>query len=242
MVELMPNQLSLADKRKQLLDLFVVIPALNEEKRIGPLVGKLIEIGFSNIIVVNDGSTDATAHLFDDIEEVTVIDHMINLGAGAATMTGIEYALRSDKAAYIATIDADHQHHPSDLKKLYFELKKRKLDLIIGSRFLKNNRIPLSRQFYNFVGNWISYLKSGHLVTDSQSGIKVISYQFAKNLFIEQNGFEYCIEIIKKAKLKNFTIGEHPVSVTYTPDTMQKGQSFSNGLMMLAKLLNPFQL
>jgi len=59
-------------------------------------------------------------------------------------------------------------------------------------------------------------------------------------LAIEYNGFEFCIDIIKKAKLQKVNVGESPVGVTYTKETMEKGQSFSNGLMMLARLMNPF--
>ena len=225
--------------RRLLKEVCVVIPALNEAKRIGILVDRLLEKGFSNIVIVNDGSDDDTSKMFDNIKEATVLDHIINLGPGAATMTGINFALTQD-VNYIATIDADLQHHPEDLIKLYSEIEKSDIDLVIGSRFLHKNSIPKSRALYNFFGNWISYFKTGLMVTDSQSGIKILSRKFAQELTIDYNGFEFCIDIIKKAKLQKVKVAEFPVGVTYTKETMEKGQSFGNGLVMLGRLLNPF--
>ena len=83
-------------------------------------------------------------------------------------------------------------------------------------------------------------MKTGLHVSDSQSGLKVMSRKFAEKLTIDYNGFEFCIDIIKKANLQKVNIGESPVGVTYTKETLEKGQSFSNGLMMLGRLLNPF--
>jgi hypothetical protein len=111
---------------------------------------------------------------------------------------------------------------------------------MIGSRFLKKNEIPLSRRFYNFAGNLISYLVTGLYVTDSQSGFKIMTRRFAEKLEIDYNGFEFCIDIIKKANMNRFKVAESPVSVIYTEDTMAKGQSFREGLMMLGRLFNPF--
>ena len=225
---------------KKLLDrVYVVIPALNEEKRIGSLVAQLEDKGFTNIIVVNDGSDDDTPQLFEYNPNVTVINHLINLGPGASTMTGIEHAVKQ-KAEYIATIDADLQHHPEDLVKIVAEIHQKDLDLVIGSRFLTENTIPTIRIMYNMVGNWISWMKTGLRVSDSQSGLKVMSLNFAQKLAIDYNGFEFCIDIIKKAKLQKVNVGESAVGVTYTKETLEKGQSFSNGLMMLGRLMNPF--
>ena len=225
--------------RKLLKRVSVVIPALNEAKRIGILVDRLLEKGFTNLVIVNDGSEDETSDMFNDVEEVTVLDHIINLGPGAATMTGINYALELP-VDYIATIDADLQHHPDDLIRLFKEISTNQCDLVIGSRFINKNEIPKSRALYNFFGNWISYIKTGLMVTDSQSGIKILSRKFAEELTIDYNGFEFCIDIIKKARLQEVKVAEFPVGVTYTKETMQKGQSFGNGLIMLGRLLNPF--
>jgi len=166
----------------------VVIPALNEGKRILGVIKELVDLGFKKIIVVDDGSSDNTKEILKPIEEVVLIDHIINLGAGASTRTGIDYALKSG-AEIIAMIDADHQHHPKDLIPLLDELNSKNLDMVIGSRFLQKNEIPKIRLLYNFVGNLISFAKTGIYLTDSQSGMKVINKRFADELSIDYNGF-----------------------------------------------------
>lgn len=217
---------------------YVVIPALNEAKRIGRVIDSLQTCGFQHIIVVNDGSSDLTATISES-KGTHVISHITNLGPGASTMTGITLALKLG-AQYVATIDADHQSDPRDLLTLMTGIYDNEVDLLIGSRFLQQNAIPRRRVFYNLVGNIISYVKTGLLVSDSQSGLKVMSRAFAKKLSIDQNGFEFCIDIIKKARLEGAIVAEMPVGVTYTKETLAKGQSFRQGLMMLGRLLNPF--
>ena len=220
--------------------LYVVVPALNEGDRITGVIHKLIHHDFHNIIVVNDGSTDHTSEAIPDIPGVFELKHIVNLGPGASTMTGIHFALQQG-AEYIATIDADHQSDPGELNDLLKAMQDRShIDLMIGSRFLRKNDIPLSRRFYNFVGNFISYIITGLYVTDSQSGFKIMTRRFAEKLNIDYNGFEFCIDIIKKAKMNRFEVAETPVSVIYTKDTMSKGQSFREGLLMLGRLFNPF--
>ncbi len=218
---------------------YVVIPALNEASRIPNVIRELEILGFNNIVVVNDGSTDDTSAISDQFPNVRVLDHIVNLGPGASTMTGIEFCI-SKGANYIATIDADHQNQPADLMSLLERLLERNSDLVIGSRFLQQNDIPFQRLIYNWVGNVVSYIKTGLAVSDSQSGIKIMTRSFAEKLYIDHNGFEFCIDIIKKAKLNSAEVDEAPVAVVYTKETLAKGQNFANGVMMLGKLFNPF--
>ncbi|NNF21076.1 MAG: glycosyltransferase family 2 protein [Saprospiraceae bacterium] len=222
-------------------EIFVVIPAKDEERFIEHVINKTLEAGFHNIVVVNDNSSDKTKEIVHNHDhEVVVLDHIINLGAGAATKTGIDYAL-SRGAKYIATIDADYQHNPNDLIPLIECIEKKNVDLVIGSRFLKKNAIPVSRILFNFVGNIINFFITGLVITDSQSGMKVMSKRFAENLTITYNGYEFCIEIIKNAKINKNSVYEYPIDVRYSKETMEKGQNIYTGFGMVGKLLNPFK-
>ncbi|NNE27079.1 MAG: glycosyltransferase family 2 protein [Saprospiraceae bacterium] len=220
---------------------FVVIPAKDEAKFISHVVKRTLQVGFKNIVVVNDSSTDDTKALAKSIDEsIVVLDHIINLGAGAATKTGIDYAVARG-AHLVATIDADYQHNPNDLIPLIQAIEAKEVDLVIGSRFLKKNKIPVSRIFFNFLGNIVNFFITGLVITDSQSGMKVMSRRFAENLTITYNGYEFCIEIIKNAKINRNSVYEYPIDVRYSKETMQKGQNIYTGFNMLGKFLNPFK-
>lgn len=226
--------------RTELNKVFIVIPAKDEETLIRPVLETTLALGFKNLVVVNDNSSDATKEIALSYKNVKVLDHALNLGAGAATKTGIDYAL-AQGAEYIATIDADFQHNPKDLIPLIKCIENQEVDLVIGSRFLKKNGVPFSRLILNFLGNIINFFVTGLVITDSQSGMKVMSRRFAENLEITYNGYEFCIEIIKNAKINKSNIYEYPIDVMYSDETMKKGQSILNGFGMVGKLFNPFR-
>ncbi len=216
--------------------LYIVIPAKDEATRIGGVLRHLQLLNYRNVVVVDDGSADNTGEVARSFG-ATVLRHWVNLGAGAATRTGIEYALARG-AEIIVTIDGDHQHLPDDINALVGALLEKKVDVVIGSRFFGNNNdIPLTRQAYNAVGNLVTYLLTGLWVNDSQSGMKAFRAEFARNAAINRNGFEFCIEIIRYIKLLKATWHEAPISVVYTPDTMSKGQGLWTGLKMMIRLV-----
>lgn len=216
-------------------DVYIVIPAKDEEPRISGVLKKVRALGYENIVVVNDGSEDNTA----DIAKyygATVVSHLINLGAGAATQTGIEYAIAAN-AKTIVTIDADHQHLPEDIKSLVNTLEREDADIVIGSRFLrKDNEIPSTRRFYNKIANIITYIFTGIRVTDSQSGMKAFKASYAERAALTSNGFEFSVEMIKHISRNNAKIIEVPISVIYTKDTLSKGQNLITGIRMLARI------
>jgi len=219
--------------------IYVVIPAKDEDRYIQSLIKQIKDLGFDKIIVVNDQSLDKTRSLAEQFSDVIVLDHVINLGPGAATQTGIAYAV-SRGAEIILTIDADLQHNPKDLVRLKKHLQETQSDLVIGSRFISRNDIPVSRVFYNKVGNFISFLLTGKMLTDSQSGLKAISGNLANSMNLSYDGFEFCMEIIKHAKITNAKIEEVPVDVRYTKETTSKGQNFLSGINMMSRIFSPF--
>ena len=215
---------------------YIVIPAFNEATRLPGVLKRILHLGYRHIIVVDDGSDDNTADVARE-HNVYVVRHPINLGVGAATQTGIAYALKNG-ASYIVTLDGDHQHLPEDIEHLLSAIRDSDKDMIIGSRFMKHdNQIPPIRYFYNQIGNIVTFLVTGHYLTDSQSGMKVISRKFAKDTRINCNGFEFCVEMIRNAKRHRYKISEIPISVKYSKDTLQKGQSFLNGVRMIGRLI-----
>jgi len=220
-------------------DVYIIIPAKNEGTRIGKVISKVQAEGFHNIVVINDGSTDNTKEVATSLG-ATVLTHHVCLGAGAATQTGMDYAI-SQNADIVVTIDGDDQHCPTDIKALVEKMRTGKLDVVIGSRFLnKNNDVPFVRIIFNKIGNIFTGLLTGLFVTDSQSGFKAMHSRFVQNTKINLNGYEFCTEIINLIKLNKASFAEVPIKVSYTKESMEKGQNFFNGIKMVGTLIKHF--
>jgi len=220
-------------------DVYIVIPAKDEASKIGLVVKKVKNEGFNNIIVVNDGSEDNTASIAT-AEGATVISHLINLGPGAATQTGMDYAVCRG-AKVVVTIDGDNQHYPSDIWKLIKAMNEEEVDVVIGSRFLENDKgIPKHRLLFNKIGNWVTALFTGLLVTDSQSGLKAMRINFVEKANLQLNGYEFCTEIISLIRKHGVSYTEVPIQVKYTQESMAKGQNFFNGVQMIGTFVRYF--
>ena len=221
-------------------EILVLIPAYNEERMIATVIKKLRNEGLPWIVVINDGSTDSTKQLALEAG-AKVISHPINRGSGAATKTGFQYALKI-KAKVVVTIDADDQHDPSDIKGLVACMEENDADVVIGSRFLKKNKVPLSRRFFNRVANSFTFLFSWNYITDSQSGIKAINRKGLQTIHIEQDGFGFCSEIVIQAFKHKLKLVETPVGVVYTKESIEKGQSAFVGVRTALNLLQSYLL
>ena len=213
-------------------DVYIVVPAKDEGTRIGAVLQRTIAEGFENVVVVNDGSSDDTAQVAEK-HGAYVLNHLVNLGPGAATQTGINYALQLG-AGIIVTMDADGQHFPKDLSRLVTTLREGDLDMVIGSRFLERNpAIPWIRRSYNRFANLFTAFYTGVLVSDSQSGMKAMHARFARKVNLRLNGYEFCTEFIHLIRKHKAAYTEIPIGVIYSDETMRKGQSFWNGVKML---------
>jgi len=112
-----------------------IIPAYNEEAALSFLLDELtVYIAPVDVIVINDGSTDATSAVARS-KGAIVLDLPCNIGVGGAVQTGFKYAF--DRGyEYVIRIDGDGQHPPSEIPELMDEMKKGTADLVIGSRFI----------------------------------------------------------------------------------------------------------
>ena len=218
------------------MKIVVIIPAYNEEKSIKSIINSCQLLGFNDIIVADDGSTDATGRVAREAG-ATVVSHIINRGVGAATQTGLQ-AARLHDADVAVTIDADNQHKPQDIKRLIDALMTRESDIVIGSRFLNHgNSVPAMRRVFNRIANIITFFLAGIMLTDSQSGLKAFSRKALETIKMSANGFEFSSEIIREAHYYQLSITEVPVSVVYTPYSLSKGQNLSTGLTTVFRLI-----
>lgn len=217
------------------VSIIVVIPLFNEQENIHRIAAQVQTLPYQ-VVFVDDGSTDGTYEELPRADHITVVRHGVNRGVGAATQTGIDVALGLG-ADVVVTMDGDGQHDPEDIARLVAALQEQQVDVVIGSRFIQKNNIPVLRRFYNFMGNIITYLLSGLYVTDSQSGFKAFTAKAAHAIEIHANGYAFCSEVIREMSWFNLSFVEVPVSVKYFKDDMGKGQSFAKGIETVFKLI-----
>lgn len=217
--------------------ILVVIPAYREEKRIAHVVRRVREKGYTNVLVVDDGSPDKTAVVAAEAGAM-VVSHPINRGPGAATETGLSYA-RQRHFPYVATMDGDEQHVAEDLESLLLPVLTQEADLVIGNRFLKGtNYIPRERVFYNGVANLLTAIFARKWVSDTQSGMKAFGPEALRRVQVHMDGYEFCSEIIIKAAHTGLRIVEVPITVRYSKASLQKGQGFLTGIKTLGNLFH----
>lgn len=214
--------------------ILIILPAFNESTRIEAVIKKIKSEGYTEILVVNDGSKDDTAEIARKAG-AKVVSHLINRGTGAATQTGIEYARLKDYDIAV-TLDADGQHDPGDIKKLITKLRENNLDIVFGSRFLNHNEIPFLRKMFNKLANLVTFFASSIRMSDSQTGLKAMNRKAMETIQIKTDGFEFCTEIIMQINSYKLKYGEIPAKVYYSKDTMSKGQSFATGIITVTKL------
>ncbi len=205
--------------------LFAVIPAFQEESRIAETV-RSVRPYVDGIIVVDDGSEDATARRAE-AEGVTVVRHIVNRGQGAALRTGTDAALRLG-ATLIVHVDADGQHDPAFLPALVEPLRRGDSDVVFGSRFLGEDAVgmPVSRKALLSAARTFNALIVGvpRKVTDPQSGFRAMTSDAATSVLFEQDRMAHCSEILRLVTRSPLRWAEVPVRVIYSQESLQKGQ------------------
>lgn len=216
-------------------DVYIIIPAYNEAQMVGSVI-KELKKHFQNVVCVNDGSSDNTSQVILEAGG-GLVEHPINLGAGAATQTGIEYALQDPKAKIFVTFDGDGQHSVKDIAPLIKHLKENDLDVVFGSRFLGKieNISPLKEYFLTLVRLFNRFTTKVEL-SDPHIGLRVFNRRFAESLDITLHGFAHASEIVEHIGDGNFRYGEHPVTVMYTDYSLKKGQPMLNSVNILFDL------
>jgi glycosyltransferase involved in cell wall biosynthesis len=212
----------------------IIIPAYNEERTIADVIRR-VKARYPRVLVVDDGSTDGTARLAE-AEGVRVYRHVINRGLGGALGTGIAAALR-EGAEILVTFDADGQHDAEEIERLIAPIREGKADVVIGSRMLRPEGMPLVRRVANRIGNAVTWLLFGIRVSDSQSGFRAFSRDAASRLRLRSNRMEVSSELIHEAKRHRFRFAEIAIRPIYTEYSLSKGQGFVTGLKTLLRLI-----
>lgn len=176
----------------------ILIPSLEPDDRLPAYLGQLRERGFERMVVVDDGSSEKTQHLFDQMaqmEGVTVLHHDVNHGKGVALKTG--YAWIRDNLPDISgviTADADGQHTVEDCWRLAEALSEGKRALYLGSRDFNLPNVPARSRKGNKITSAVFWALYGQYLPDTQTGLRAFRRE-ELSFMIDVSGERYEYEM-----------------------------------------------
>ncbi|MBL4654282.1 MAG: glycosyltransferase family 2 protein [Bacteroidia bacterium] len=199
------------------MNITIGIPAFNEEKNIGKVIISLKKI-VNDIIVCDDGSTDLTKEIAEGLG-AKVISHKKNMGYGEAIKSIFNEA-KKNETDILVTFDADGQHRSEDIKNLTKPILDQQAEMVIGSRFLKNETdMPNYRKIGIKVLTKVTNMSIKENLTDSQSGLRAYHKKVLQNINLTDSGMGISTEILIKSHQNKFRIIEVPIKILYGKDT-----------------------
>jgi len=190
-----------------------VIPAYNEENTIANIVESASKYVNCGVIVVDDGSIDQTGW-FAERAGAEAIKLPRNFGAGMSTRIGLLFA-QARHVDIAITLDGDGQHYPTEIPDVIAPILEGYSDLVIGSRFMGDYKMPSYRRFGIWVITELYNIGSKHRIKDSQSCFRAFNRNALESLEITENGFAFSVETLIKARKKGLLIVEVPITCHY---------------------------
>ena len=219
------------------LDPYIIIPVYNDSVSVTNVATALLKAGYKKIIIIDDGSSDDVLEKLKPLP-VFYLKHSVNLGQGAALQTGISYAIKQG-AEIIITFDADGQHQPGDIPVLIAPIVAGEADIVLGSRFLSDDlaSLPIIRKLTLQTARFINLLFSGLLLSDAHNGLRALNKKAMTMINLTENKMAHASEILFEIKKHRLRWKEVPVNISYSSQTINKGQSSIDSVRILFDLV-----
>lgn len=207
--------------------LSIIVPVYNEEPTIRRLLSRILKVKvprlITEIVIVDDGSTDKTGLLLSRIKNkrVIMVHHKTNCGKGAAIRTGLSIA----KGDYLVIQDADLEYNPCEIPSLIAPLIDNYADVVFGSRFIGDK--PKRALYYwhkvaNFMITTLSNMLNNINLTDIETGYKAFTKKVSKSLNLKEDGFGFDPEFTAKVAKSRYKIYE--VGISYDGRSYEEGK------------------
>lgn len=204
------------------LNCCVLIPTYNNQQTLADVITDVLHYT-TQVIVVNDGSTDDTASILKRFPGIQVISYFPNKGKGTALRRGMAHACTKGYR-YVITLDSDGQHFAKDIPVFLDKIETSPDTLLIGSRRLNQENMPKKNTFGNKFSNFWILVETGLSLPDTQSGYRLYPVQKMKNTLYLGSKYEFEVEVLVKAAWKEIPVYPVPIDVFYA----EKGKRISH--------------
>ncbi len=198
----------------------VVLPSLDPDEKLIRVVDGLLGEGFTDIILVNDGSKPENLHYFTDLaaahSEITLLHHEVNRGKGAALKNAFRYFLENRPQGYgVVTVDGDDQHHPEDTRRCCEQMVNTG-NIVLGCRDFNQEDVPARSSFGNKTTSLIFKIFVGMTISDTQTGLRAIPRKQLETIVqIAGDRFEYETNMLLAMKDNGFAFDEVKIRTVY---------------------------
>jgi len=198
----------------------VVLPSLDPDEKLIAVIDGLLEYGFSDIILVNDGSKQENLHYFHDMAtlhpEITLLHHEVNKGKGAALKNAFRWFLQNrPEGLGVVTVDGDNQHHPADTRACCEHMLKTG-HACLGCRDFNQEDVPARSSFGNKTTSMIFKIFVGMTISDTQTGLRALPRKIVEELVdVYGDRFEYETNMLLAFKTKGIDFDEVKIRTVY---------------------------
>lgn len=198
----------------------MVIPSYQPDGKLTEVVERLIEKGFQDIVVVDDGGGKAYAPVFEKVSGfpgVTLLTHPENRGKGCALKTAFEYCIKErPDCSGVVTVDGDNQHHADDIYACCEKMSEKPDHVILGARDFSAKEVPFRSRFGNILTKGVFRLVCGIKITDTQTGLRAIPAQYLPVMTeIEGSRYEYETNMLLELKARGIPFEEVTIRTIY---------------------------
>ena len=205
---------------KDLSKISVVLPSLDPDEKLIAVIDGLLEYGFSDIILVNDGSKPENLHYFTDLAaqhpEIHLLHHEVNKGKGAALKNAFRWFLANRPDGYgVVTVDGDNQHHPADTRACCEHMLETG-HAVLGCRDFNQADVPARSSFGNKTTSLIFKIFVGMTISDTQTGLRALPRKVLEQLVdVYGDRFEYETNMLLAFKTKGIVFDEVKIRTVY---------------------------
>ena len=206
---------------KDLSNISVVLPSLDPDDKLKAVIDGLLEHGFTDIILVNDGSKPENLHYFEEAaaahpDVIHLLHHEVNRGKGAALKTAFNWFLSNRPDAYgVVTVDGDNQHHPADTRACCEHMLETG-KVVLGCRDFTLDHVPARSRFGNHTTSAVFKIFVGMTISDTQTGLRAIPRPALEILnTVKGDRFEYETNMLLAMKDHAIDFDEGKIRTVY---------------------------